>query len=58
MTARRLAAWVGAALALLAAVAAQAETIRFGPGSAAPTAFDAATGRYEEAASFDPYICA
>jgi peptide/nickel transport system substrate-binding protein len=34
------------------------QTIRFGPGAAAPTAFDTATGRYEEGSSFDPYICA
>jgi peptide/nickel transport system substrate-binding protein len=43
---------------LLAATTVSAQTIRFGPGLAAPTAFNSATGRYEEGSSFDPYICA
>jgi peptide/nickel transport system substrate-binding protein len=34
------------------------QTIRFSPGTPAPTAFNAAAGRYEEGASFDPYLCA
>jgi len=52
-----LAFFVGAT-SLVVAVPAIAQTVRFGPGSAAPTAFNAATSRYEEGSSFDPYICA
>ncbi len=34
------------------------QTIRFSPGEDAPVAFNAATQRYEEGASFDPLFCA
>ncbi len=43
---------------LLAAQPVAGQTIRFGPGVAAPTAFNSVSGRYEEGSSFDPYICA
>jgi peptide/nickel transport system substrate-binding protein len=32
--------------------------VRFSPGTAAPTAYNAASARYEEGTSFDPFICA
>ena len=34
------------------------ETIRFSPGADAPIAYNAATGDYQEGASFDPLYCA
>ncbi len=45
---------------LLGAVpaAVSGQTIRFCPGTPAPTAFNPATGAYEEGRSFDPFICA
>lgn len=62
MTAAALTRTAAAALVVgalaLAAAPAPAQTIRFGPGIAAPTAFNPATGRYEEGSSFDPYLCA
>lgn len=52
-------------LALLAAAAdfvlagaASGQAVRFSPGTAAPTAYNAASARYEEGTSFDPFICA
>jgi peptide/nickel transport system substrate-binding protein len=45
-------------LALAAAPPATCQVIRFSPGVDAPTAYNAATSRYEEGSSFDPYICA
>jgi len=45
-------------MSLLLAISATGQMVRFGPGSVAPTAFNAATSRYEEGSSFDPYICA
>jgi peptide/nickel transport system substrate-binding protein len=51
-------------VALIAAVctalggAASAQTVRFSPGTSAPTAYNTVSGRYEEGTSFDPYICA
>jgi len=56
--ARRWLASLTAGLALLAAAAGHAQTIRFVPGVAAPTAFDQTRGRYVEGSSFDPYLCA
>jgi peptide/nickel transport system substrate-binding protein len=38
--------------------AAAGQTVRFNPGTAAPTAYNATNGRYEEGSSFDPFICA
>lgn len=35
----------------------RAQTIRYAPSDDAPIAYDAATGRYEEGASFDPLFC-
>ena len=55
---RFVAPLLGSSFALLAAWTAFGQTVRFSPGAAAPTAFNATTGRYEEGSSFDPYICA
>jgi peptide/nickel transport system substrate-binding protein len=58
---RGIAVTVGLAVALVCAsvpTVAMDQTIRFSPGSAVPTAFDAATGVYEEGRSFDPLVCA
>jgi ABC-type transport system substrate-binding protein len=56
-----VACWLAAVacvLQSLAPVGAVAQTIRFSPGTPAPTAFNPATSRYEEGASFDPVACA
>jgi peptide/nickel transport system substrate-binding protein len=48
----------GAACLFLGGSPAAGQTIRFCPGTPAPTAFNSATGAYEEGSSFDPFICA
>jgi peptide/nickel transport system substrate-binding protein len=55
---RIAAALLASGFLVLAALPAPGQTVRFGPGIAAPTAFNAKAGRYEEGSSFDPYICA
>jgi peptide/nickel transport system substrate-binding protein len=42
----------------LGSVDAAGQTVRFSPGTGAPTAYNTASGRYEEGSSFDPFICA
>lgn len=55
---RLISGLVVGSLVLGASCAVMAEIIRYSPGADAPIAYNAATGIYQEGASFDPLYCA